>query len=136
MNGAGAFRRRSRRSTLVTEKAAPSTSFTMAGASAWLCSSAFLPSTLNSLALNSGGVALEVGEHLLFALHHLVLRLEAPLDVDADLRLGQVFHVAHRGLHRVARPKVLLDRLRLGGRLDDHQRAQLAGLLGRGALLS
>ena len=40
--------------------------------------------------------------------------------------LGQILDVADRRLHDVAAPEVLLDRLRLGGRLDDHQRVVVA----------
>src|SRR6185295_8897377 len=50
----------------------------------------------------------------------LVGGLEVAVDVDAELPLGQVPDVAHAGLHDVARTQDLVDGLRLGGRLDDH----------------
>ncbi len=76
-------------------------------------------------AVDALGRRLELGDHLLLRLDDLVDRLEPVLDVHADLALGQVHHVAHRGLHHVARAQVLLDRLRLGGRLHHHQRGAL-----------
>src|SRR6185437_5914347 len=45
------------------------------------------------------------------------------VDVDAELLLGKVHDVAHRGAHAVAAPQVLADGLRLGRRLDDDERA-------------
>ena len=51
-----------------------------------------------------------------------VLRLEALLLVHAELGLGQVADVPHRGLDDVLRVQILLDRLDLGGRLHHHQR--------------
>ena len=51
-----------------------------------------------------------------------VLRLEVLLGVDAELRLGQVAHVPHRRLDDVLAVQILLDRLHLRRRLDDHQR--------------
>ena len=58
-----------------------------------------------------------VGDHVLWD--------EAVLDVHPQLPLagvlGQVPDVPVRGEHGIARPEVALDRLRLGGRLDDHQ---------------
>ena len=64
---------------------------------------------------------LELVEHLLARGQRLVLDREAALDVDPQLLLGQVAHVSHRGLHGEAAPEVLVDGLRLCGRLDDDQ---------------
>ena len=64
---------------------------------------------------------LDLVEHLRLALDHVVLGGEVLLDVDAELRLGQVHHVPDRRLHLVVPPQVLAERLRLGGRFDDHQ---------------
>ena len=52
---------------------------------------------------------------------HLV-GLELVLDVHAEVALGQVADVAVRGPDGVVGAQVLLDGLRLGRRLDDHQR--------------
>ncbi len=41
---------------------------------------------------------------------------------DADRFLGQVHHVANGGLHEVIAPQVLINGLRLCGRLNDHKR--------------
>ena len=50
-----------------------------------------------------------------------ILRREVMLDVDAELTLGQVAQMSHRRTHHVFLAEVLLDRLRLRGRLDDDQ---------------
>src|SRR4029077_3268127 len=64
---------------------------------------------------------LDLVENLRFALDHVVLGGEILLDVDPELRLRQVHHVADRGLHLVVAAQVLAERLRLGGRLDDDE---------------
>ena len=46
---------------------------------------------------------------------------EIVLDIDADAPIRQVADVAHRGAHGVAGAEILGDRLRLRGRLDDHE---------------
>ena len=74
-------------------------------------------------ALGLLGGALDLREHLLLALDDLVFGREVVVDVDAHGLAGQVLDVAHRRLHHVARAQVLLDGVRLGGRLDHHQRA-------------
>jgi hypothetical protein len=65
--------------------------------------------------------ALELGENLLLFRDHDVVGLEAVLDVDPELALGQIADVSHRGPHHVIAAQELVDRLRLGGRLDDDQ---------------
>ena len=50
-----------------------------------------------------------------------VLGLEAGLDVDAELALGQVADVPHRRDDLEVAAEVFVDRLRLRRRLDDHQ---------------
>jgi hypothetical protein len=67
------------------------------------------------------GRRLQLVEDLLAGLEDLVLGLEALLDVHAELLLREVADVAHRGLDRVVAAQVLVDRLRLRGRLDDDQ---------------
>ena len=63
----------------------------------------------------------ELADLLLLALDHLVLGREAGIDVDADLRLGQVANMAHRGEDRVLGAEEPGERPRLAGRLDDDQ---------------
>ena len=72
------------------------------------------------------GRRLDLRQHLLLRLDDDVLGLEAVLDVDAHLLARQILDVPDRRLHDVAAPEVLLDRLRLRGRLDDHQRVVVA----------
>src|SRR5207237_266549 len=67
------------------------------------------------------GGALDLLEDLRLALDDVVLGLEVAVEVDAELRLRKVHHVADRGLHLVVAPEVLAERLRLGGGLDDDQ---------------
>ena len=62
--------------------------------------------------------------------------VEVVLDVDAELALRQVDDVPDRRLHLVVAPEVLLERPRLGGRLDDdemlgHGQVSAAGLAAR-----
>ena len=76
-------------------------------------------------------------------------RREIVVDVDAQVRprlalvlgrnllgaLRQVAHVADAGLDREAASEVLADRLRLGGRFDDHQGVTVVGGLRFGCVL-
>src|SRR5207245_279139 len=64
---------------------------------------------------------LDLGESLRLLLDRHVLGCEPVLDVNAELALGQVTHVPHGRLDRVAWAEVLPDRLRFGGRFDDHE---------------
>ncbi len=73
---------------------------------------------------------LDVGEDLRLVADDHVLRLESLVDVDAELRLRQVHDVADRGQHLVGATQVLLDGLRLGGRLDHDEARALARLPG------
>ena len=57
--------------------------------------------------------------------------LEAGVDVDAQLALGQVADVAHRRDDFVVAPQIFVDRLRLRRRLDDDQRLCHDSLLSR-----
>src|SRR5438046_2687897 len=68
------------------------------------------------------GGLLDLGEGLRLFLDGDVFGGEAVVDIHAELALRQVAHVPHRRLDRVARAEVLADRLRLGGRFDDHER--------------
>ena len=61
------------------------------------------------------GRGLQLVEHLLARGQHLVLGGEALLDVDAQLLLGQVADVAHRGLHLEVLPRYLLIVFALAG---------------------
>src|SRR5439155_16476425 len=67
------------------------------------------------------GGLLDLLEDLRLALDDVVLGREVALDVDPELRLGQVHHVADRGLHQVVPPEVLAERPGLGRRLDDDE---------------
>ena len=62
---------------------------------------------------------LQPGENLLFARDDDVFGIEFVLDIDAQRALGQVFHVAQRGLDREPFAKIFLNGFRLGGRLND-----------------
>ncbi len=63
----------------------------------------------------------QIADLLLLALDELVLRGETVVDVDADLRLGQIADVAHGGEHDVLGTEKPGERSRLAGRLDDDQ---------------
>ena len=64
---------------------------------------------------------LELVHQGLLALDLDIVGLEIVLDVHAQGALGQVAQVAHAGLDQIFISEVFADRLRLGGRLDDHQ---------------
>src|SRR5207245_2701640 len=64
---------------------------------------------------------LQLLDHLLARGQDFVLGLEALLDVDAERLLGQVPDMAHGGLHLEVPPEILVDRLGLRRRLDDHE---------------
>ena len=55
-------------------------------------------------------------EHLLAARDDFVRRLEAIVDVHAELALGQIADVAHRRDDFVIAPEIFVDGLRLGRR--------------------
>jgi len=67
------------------------------------------------------GGQLQLLHDLLPGRQHLVLGLEALLHVHAQLLLGQIADVPHRGLHLEVPPEIFVDRLRLGRRLDDDE---------------
>ncbi len=51
------------------------------------------------------------------------------IDIDAELRFGQVFHMADRG-HDIKLPsQIFFNRLRFGRGFDNHQRLRLRGRL-------
>ena len=62
---------------------------------------------------------LQLGENLLFAGDDDVFGIEIVVDIDTQSALGQVFHVAERGLDSEAFAKIFLNGFRLGGRFDD-----------------
>ena len=69
-----------------------------------------------------GGGPLELRDDLLLARRDDQRRLEgAILQLYANIVLGQVHDVAHRGQHLEAFAQIFLNRLCLGGRLDDNQ---------------
>ena len=63
----------------------------------------------------------EVADLLLLALDELVLGSETRLDIDADLRLGEIADMSHRGENDVLGPEKTGERSRLAGQLDDDQ---------------
>src|SRR4029453_7473401 len=67
-----------------------------------------------------GGV-LELLQDLLAAGDYLIRGLEAVLDVDAKLALGQIADMAHRGDDLVVPAQIFIDGLRLGRRFDHNQ---------------
>ncbi len=67
------------------------------------------------------GGRFQLCDQLLFAFDHLVNRLEIVVDVHRQILLGQILHVAQRGLHRVVFAQVLPNRFRLRRRLDDDE---------------
>ncbi len=68
--------------------------------------------------------ALQLSDSLFFSGDRHVFRLEAVLDVDSHLLLGQIADVTDRRAHAVRAPEVLPDRLCLRRRLDDHERCR------------
>ena len=74
-------------------------------------------------ALGLGRELPQLGHGLDPALDNLVSGLEVASYVDAELSLGQIADVPERRFDDVAAAEVLADRLRLGGRLDDYERA-------------
>src|SRR5205823_14417708 len=74
---------------------------------------------------------LDLGESLRLLLDRHVLGCEPVLDVHAEFAPGQVTHVPHGRLDRVAWAEVFPDRLRFGGRFDDHE-GPVAGAPGPG----
>ena len=79
--------------------------------------------------------ALQLGDRLFLAGDRNEVGREAVLDVDAELLLGQIHDVADRGANAVAAAEVLADRLRLGRRLDDDERARAARGAGLGLVV-
>ena len=68
------------------------------------------------------GRPLQLVQHLLLGGQHAVVGLEPALLIHAQLRLGQVPHVAHGGLHDEPRIQIFLDGLHLRRGFDHHQR--------------
>ena len=66
------------------------------------------------------GRFLQVADDILLTLDGLVVWDKAPLDIHAQLALGQVPDMAHGRLYLIARPQVLADGLGLGRGLHDH----------------
>ena len=68
--------------------------------------------------------ALQLGDRLFLPGNRNEVGREAVVDVDAQLLLGQIHDVPDRRANAVAAAEVLPDRLRLGRRLDDDERAR------------
>ena len=69
-----------------------------------------------------GGSLLQLRNDFLFAWRDNQRRLECALrELNPDFIFGQVHDVADGRQHFIALAKIFFDRLRLGGRLDDHQ---------------
>ncbi len=62
---------------------------------------------------------LQLGEDLLLAGNDDVLRTETVFDIDTETALGQVFHVAERGVDSEILAQILLNCFRLSRRFDD-----------------
>ena len=62
---------------------------------------------------------LQFGNDFFFARDDDVLGIKVVFDIDAQIALGQVFHVAKRGLDGISLTQIFLDGLRLGRRFDD-----------------
>src|SRR5439155_569969 len=129
MKGGVGWRRRSFRSTFVTVQSAPASPASISSTRAFasrrklLWSSLCPPTSVGrqvDVLLVLGGL-LDVLEHLRLALDDVVLGREVALDVDPELRLGQVHHVPDGRLHLVVPPEVHAERLGLGRRLDDDE---------------
>ena len=69
-----------------------------------------------------GGQLLQLVHHFLLARRHNQFRLKGPvLQLDANFVLRQIHDVPDRCAHLKTFAKILLDRLCLGGRFNDHQ---------------
>ena len=60
-------------------------------------------------------------DDLFFAFGYLIHRHEAAVDIHAQVALGQIAHMAHGRFDAIAGAEIFLNRLRLGGRLNDHE---------------
>ncbi len=67
------------------------------------------------------GGALDLADYFLFALDYDVVGGEIVLDINPQLALGQVHHMADRRHDLVVATEVTLDRFRLCGRFDDYE---------------
>ena len=66
--------------------------------------------------------ALQFRDRLFLSRNRNEFRLEATLDVDAELFLGKVHDVADGCANAIPAAEILADRFRLGGRFDDDER--------------
>ena len=71
--------------------------------------------------LGPGGLLLEAGQKLLAVGQRLIGRPPALLDVDAELLVRQIAHVALARGDLIVRAEIFIDRLGLGRRFDDDQ---------------
>ena len=67
------------------------------------------------------GGLFELADELLFSANGLIDGLEVVLDIDAQLALGQVAQMAHRGHDLIVAAQIFFDCSGLRRRLDDHQ---------------
>ncbi len=71
--------------------------------------------------VGGAGQLLEVGDDLFLAGDDFIDGGEIVIDIDAETLLGQILYMAEGGFHLVTGAEILLNRLGLGGRLDDDQ---------------
>ena len=67
------------------------------------------------------GGRLQLRDQLLLAFDDFVDRLEVVVDVHRQILLGQILHVAQRGLDREVLAQILADGFRLRRRFDDDE---------------
>ena len=71
--------------------------------------------------VGAAGKLFEMRDYLLFAGNDLVLGGEIIVDIDAETALGQILNMAEGSFYVVTVAKIFLNRLGLGGGLDDDQ---------------
>ncbi len=71
--------------------------------------------------IGGAGQPFEIRDHLLLAGDDLVLGGEIIVNIDAETLLGQILNMTERSFYVVTGAEIFLNRLGLGGRLDDDQ---------------
>ncbi len=69
--------------------------------------------------IHPGRYLLQLGQHLFFTGDNHVLRFELVVGIHAQSALGQIFHVAERGLDGKSLSQIFLDGFRLRRRFDN-----------------
>src|SRR5215470_17449241 len=64
---------------------------------------------------------LQLGQDLFFTRDDDVFGFEFVVDIDTEIALGQIFHMAERSFDRESLAQIFLDGFRLGGRFDDDE---------------